>query len=186
MSTLVEMIEEGPPPILEAEHYEIINGVCVETPRMGVYETWIASFLFEKMIPIARGLGRVVVEAMFNLDPEGNNRRPDLAFVSYNRWPRTRRVPKAAAWNVVPDLAVEVVSPSNRAAEIVTKTEEYFRAGVRLVWVIFPEEQLVQVWDSPSACRVVRVGQSLEGGEVIPGFQLSLAELFEEGIEATD
>ena len=187
MSTVTEMMEEGPPPILDAEHYEIINGVIVETPRMGVYENWIAAILDHTLGPFARanGLGRVSTETMFNLEPGArNNRRPDLAFVSYDRWPRTRRVPKGASWDVVPDLAVEVVSPSNKAVEIVTKTEEYFRAGVRLVWVVFPEEQFVQVWDSSSSCRVVRVGQSLEGGDVVPGFQLSLAELFEDGTEA--
>ena len=161
MSTVTEMMEEGPPPILDAEHYEIINGVIVETPRMGVYENWIAAILDHTLGPFARanGLGRVSTETMFNLEPGArNNRRPDLA--------------------------VEVVSPSNKAVEIVTKTEEYFRAGVRLVWVVFPEEQFVQVWDSSSSCRVVRVGQSLEGGDVVPGFQLSLAELFEDGTEA--
>ncbi len=182
MSTAYVLDEvEAPPPILDAEHYEIIDGERVETPRMGVYEGWIASILDHAMGPFARAneLGRVAIEVMFALGEGTNKRRPDLAFVSYERWPRSTQVPRRAAWEVAPDLAVEVVIPSNTAAEIVRKKGEYFRAGVVAVWVIYPEEAEIHVWDSAIACRVLEMGDVLEGGTVLPGFRLAVAELFD-------
>src|SRR5207244_2037726 len=104
----------------------------------------------------------------------------DVAFVSDERWPRARRVPDDAAWDVVPDLAIEVVSPSNIANEVVAKVGEYFRAGVQRVWVVYPKQPLVYVYESPTAAiRVLRVGDELDGAPLLPGFRLPLATLFE-------
>jgi Uma2 family endonuclease len=67
-------------------------------------------------------------------------RRPDVAFVSYERWTRQRRVPRAEAWDVVPNLAVEVVRSSDGGADMVDKISEYFRVGVECVWVVLPSQ----------------------------------------------
>ena len=72
-------------------------------------------------------LGLVVFETLFVLD-RNLNRRPDVAFVSLERWPLERDVPTSNAWEVVPDLAIEVVSPTNRTDDDMEKIEEYFRA----------------------------------------------------------
>jgi Uma2 family endonuclease len=58
-------------------------------------------------------------------------------------WPRNRRVPRVAAWEMVPNLAVEIVRPTNTGDQIVTKIREYFQAGVERVWVIYPAEEQV-------------------------------------------
>jgi Uma2 family endonuclease len=166
----------------EEGHYEVVRGQKVEMPRMGAYEVWLATALMEAFLAQgnARAAGRVVPEMLFLIDPDtGLQRRPDLAFVSYDRWPRERRVPRSAAWDVVPDLAVEVVSPSNSAAEIVEKLGDYFRAGVRLVWVVYPLQAEVHVWASPEGSRVRRRADVLDGGDVLPGFRLPLGELFD-------
>src|SRR5207249_1447707 len=74
-------------------------------------------------------LGRVESEMIFRLDAATDlQRRPDVSFVSYDRWPRGRPVPRSPCWDVVPDLAVEVVSPTNSASGILVKIDEYFRA----------------------------------------------------------
>lgn len=169
----------SPPPILDPEHYEVIDGERVETTRMGAYETWLASLLLKRLAPVADAIGHAVVEMMFQLGSDGNKRRPDLAFVSFARWPRGRRVPSAETWDVVPDLAVEVISPSNTAADMVVKIDEFFAAGVRLVWVVYPVSQIVQVWSDGTTCRALRIGDDLDGADVVPGFRLALAELFE-------
>jgi Uma2 family endonuclease len=164
------------------DHYEVVRGQRVEVPRMGAYESWLASALMKALLAQGRAedAGRVVAEMLFLIDPaDGLQRRPDLAFVSYERWPEARRVPRAAAWGVVPDLAVEVVSPSNSAAEVVEKLGEYFRAGVRLVWVVYPLQAEVHVWASPEGSRVRRRADVLDGGDVLPGFRLPLGELFD-------
>ncbi|WP_435009421.1 Uma2 family endonuclease [Tundrisphaera lichenicola] len=96
------------------------------------------------------------------------------------------RTPSVNAWDVVPDLAVEVVSPTNHAEEIPTKVREYFEAGVRRVWVLHLHESLVYEYDSPRAIRVLDRQDTLEGGVVLPGFRLALADLFEGPEEPTN
>jgi Uma2 family endonuclease len=103
-----------------------------------------------------------------------------VGFVSYERWPRSTPVPADEGWPVVPDLAVEVVSPSNSAFEIKRKIREYFAAGVRLVWVVYPDETHVECYDSPTSVRILDRSQTIDGGDVLPGFQLALTDLFED------
>ena len=172
-----------PSPPKDAEHYEVIDGRRVETPRMGTYETDIANELAYHLGHSARanGLGKTEVEMLFRLDAAGDRRRrPDVAFVSYQRWPRGRRAAPNDAWDVVPDLAVEVISPGNTAPEVLIKVREYFQAGVRLVWVVYPVEREVYAYESPTIIRVLQPGDDLDGGAVLPGFRLPLATLFEE------
>ena len=116
---------------------------------------------------------------LFDLVSVGRQRRPDVAVVSYKRWPRTRRVPSTEAWEVTPDLAVEVASPSNTAEKVLKKVREYFRAGVRLVWVIFPEPAEVHVHNSPKSVQILDLTDVLRGDPVLPGFRLPLSKLFE-------
>ncbi|HEX8204273.1 MAG TPA: Uma2 family endonuclease, partial [Isosphaeraceae bacterium] len=114
-------------------------------------------------------------------EAEDLQRRPDVAFVSDERWPRRRAVPEEeAAWNVIPDLAVEVVSPTDRDEAGLAKVREYFQAGVRLVWKVYPRERVVHVYESFTTIRVRTRADDLDGGEVVPGFRLPLATLFEE------
>ena len=168
-------------PPTDATHYEVVGGRRVETIRLGARETHLASWLIRLLgrFTDEQKLGHLATEMLFLLDSSTNlQRRPDVAFVSRERWPIDREVPMLAAWDVVPDLAIEVVSLSNSAQEIVAKTNGYFRAGVRLVWVIFPVEVQVQVWESPAACRVFNRDEILDGGPVLPGFRLPLNTLF--------
>ena len=72
-------------------------------------------------------------------------RRPDVAFVFYERWP-SAIVERAPAWNVVPDLAVEIVNPTNLAGEIDHKITDYFYAEARLVWGFYPDSVRVYVY----------------------------------------
>jgi Uma2 family endonuclease len=163
--------------------YEVVHGQCVELPPMGVYETNLASEIVVLLGTYGKttGLGRAVCEMLFILNAGlGLKRRPDVAFVSYERWPRNRRVPRAEAWDVVPDLAVEVVSPSNTAEEILAKIREYFQAGCLRVWVVYSVEEQVYVYQSPTQPRVLTRKDDLEGEDFLPGFRLPLADLFEE------
>ena len=114
--------------------YEVVDNQVRELPPMGVEEGLLASTLMRILSPFTwtAGLGEVVSEVLFLLiDAKKRQRRPDLAFVSFQRWPRGRRVPSSAAWEVVPNLAIEVVSPTNFANEVLEKIEDYFLAGSR-------------------------------------------------------
>jgi Uma2 family endonuclease len=106
-------------------------------------------------------------------------RLPDLAFVSWDRLPG-RRLPDDPVPNVVPDLAVEVLSASNTLGEMARKRSDYFRAGVRAVWEIEPRTRTVRVYTSETAFTDLTANDTLSGAPVLPGFALSLAQLFAE------
>ncbi len=166
--------------------YEIVNGKRVEKPPMGTFNILVASCLDQILGNFVRTnrLGRVAQEMLFRINPTGTpQRRPDVAFVSYNRWPRDRKVDTSNGWNVAPELAIEVISPSNTAGDILEKIQEYFQFGVLRVWVVYPNVRQVYVYESPSSVRVLGITDELDGGDLIPGFRLSLAELFEDGEE---
>jgi Uma2 family endonuclease len=155
----------------------------MEQPPMSAYATWIASLLvgYLKVFAENHQLGRAVAEMLFDFGMANlPNRRPDVAFVSFQRWPKNRRVPRTAAWNVVPELAIEVISETNLAEQILGKIREYFQAGVQLVWVVYPVEEQVYVYESLTQIRVLTRTDELDGGTVLPGFRLPLGSLFEE------
>ena len=106
-------------------------------------------------------------------------RAPDVAFASWDRFPGRKR-PKVAVPELAPDLAVEVLSKGNTRAEMRRKLGEYFAAGVRLVWLVDPRKRTVRVHTSVEQSVLLKDGQSLDGGDVLPGFALALEELFAE------
>jgi Uma2 family endonuclease len=107
-------------------------------------------------------------------------RIPDVCFISWDRLPRGE-LPDEAIASVVPDLAVEVLSKRNTRPEMRRKLREYFQAGVRLAWLIQPRTQTAEVYTSPTKVRRVGKDQVLDGGDVLPGFTLSLKRLFSRG-----
>ena len=166
--------------------YEVVDGHIVEKGPLGAYEILVGSFLNTCLDGFARAnnCGRAVSEMLFDFGAGLSQRRPDVAYVSYDRWPRQRRVPRTQAWAVVPELAVEVISPSNTFEEVVNKVHEYFQAGVQHVWAIAPPRQQVYVYQSPSHIRVLNVQDELTGDPFLPGFRLKVSELFD--AEATE
>jgi Uma2 family endonuclease len=126
------------------------------------------------------------MEMLFVLDPSSNlRRRPDVAFVSTTRWPLDRALPATGDWDVVPDLAVEVISPNDVFKDILAKLREYFHYGVQVAWVVAPEEQQVYVYDSPTRVRILTIQDELTGGEVVSGFRLPLVQLFQPTVAPT-
>jgi Uma2 family endonuclease len=162
--------------------YEIVDGQRVDVPPMSVYTTWLASRLHGRLWPHVEeyGLGTCVMEMLFILDAQRNlRRRPDVAFVSADRWPLDREIPTTGDWDIVPDLAVEVISPNDIFQDVLTKLREYFHYGVRLVWAVVPEAQQVYVYDSPTQVRILTVRDTLTGSMILPEFHLPLVRLFQ-------
>jgi Uma2 family endonuclease len=165
--------------------YEVVDGQIREK-TVGVQETEIASLLFGFLFTFLRQnrLGRVLSETIFRIDVAKDlQRRPDVAFVSHSKWPFNRRVPKVPVWDMVPDLAIEVVSPTNSADDVQTKVQEYFEAGMSGVWVVYPKQKQVYTYASPAQIQVVQLGEELDGGKLFPGFRLPLTALFEDDPE---
>jgi Uma2 family endonuclease len=165
----------------DIERYEVVDGVRVEREPMGAFETVLASWLCHLMNSFAAGkkLGLAVNEVLFVLNAAlPLKRRPDVAFVSYAQWP-TPIVAREPAWNVVPDLAIEIVGPTNLAEEIDRKITDYFQSGARLVWVFYPDSGRVYVYQSPTHVNILEGTNTLDGGEVLSGFRLPIAALYE-------
>jgi Uma2 family endonuclease len=170
---------------LDDELYEVVDGKRIEKPPMSAYSVRIASRLIRKLgtFADAKGLGEVVSEMLFRLPLQEDlyrNRRPDLAYVSLARWPAGRAMPlKENAWDVVPDFAVEVMSPHDLAEGSLQKIHEYFQAGVQLVWIVYPEQREVYVYESPVKIRVLTTADTLDGGTVLPELLLRVDSLFD-------
>jgi Uma2 family endonuclease len=163
------------------ERYEIVDGQLVEKPPMAALETWLASRLLGLMFQFidAHRLGTVVSEMLFLLDKSMNvRRRPDVAFVSASQWPPDRPIPSTEAWDIVPELAIEVISASNTADEVLNKLNEYFHAGVRLAWVVFPRQCQIYVYTSMTDVRILGIDGILDGGSILPDFRLPVRTLF--------
>jgi Uma2 family endonuclease len=164
--------------------YEFVDGQWKEVPRMGAFASLLASRLAEELNQFARAhnLGLAMAEVLFRLALDGPARRPDVAFVAYERWPYTAPFDDdPPAFDIVPNLAVEVNSPSNTLDEIADKNRDYFFAGVQQVWVIQPRHRHVYIYDAPDKVYMLSDKQELDGGKIIPGFRLPLATLFAVG-----
>ena len=158
--------------------YELVDGFLVEKV-MGATEAFLALELafFVRLFLEQHDHG-------FLLGPDGTLRImphlvriPDLSFISWLRRPQ-RTVPAEPVPELVPDLAVEVLSKKNTKGEMDRKRVEYFQAGVRLVWLIDPEKRTAVVYRSLDDAETIGESGSLDGGNVLPGFSLPLRKLF--------
>ncbi len=159
---------------------ELIDGTLVEK-TMGWQESYVATLILRVLANFVQehDLGVVLgADATLRILPR-QVRLPDACFISWQRFPKKslKNVPIPA---LVPDLAVEVLSKSNTKREMDRKLSEYFKAGVRLVWYVDPLSRDARPYTSPDQVTHVAEQGYLDGGEVLPGFRLSLAELFAE------
>jgi len=165
---------------------ELVDGVLVRMAPTGfshgeiVWELGSALGVYVKQ----RRLGKVTAaETGYVLSPPGQPDTvlaPDVAFVQTERVP-ARDDPAAAKFlRLAPDLVAEVASPDQYRPEMADKAKLYLASGVRLVWIVWPQWQTVDVWrpgsDAPVA--TLSVGDALDGMDVVPGFRYPLADLF--------
>jgi len=189
-TAVLEPVLVTPPTATDDEAlFEIIDGKRVELPPMSAYAVRV-SFRIASVVgqfAQANNLGEAAHEEIFRLPLDRDrNRRPDAAFISYQRWPKDRPMPlQGNSWDVAPDLAVEVVSPTDLVEELFDKVAEYFQAGVRLVWLVYPRLRLVQVYESLTQARGLSAADELDGGAVLPGFRTPVVALFPEATPAT-
>jgi Uma2 family endonuclease len=159
---------------------ELIDGILVEKD-VAVYESWLASVLIHFILIHVKknDLGVVLGEGGFlGLFP-GQIRVPDVSFISWKRMPN-QELPNAAVGPFAPDLAVEIISKGNTKAEMDRKLREYFEAGSKLVWYVYPKTRTVHVYTSLRKSVVLTEADALDGGKVLPGFSFSIRKWFRE------
>jgi len=159
--------------------YELVNGELVRMSPTGFQHLVIVGFLIRVLglFVAERDLGVVGGEGGFILHREPDIvRAPDVVFVSKDR------LPPKGEWSsfveMAPDLAVEVLSPSDSATNINDKVLGYLEAGVRLVWVVDPMRRAVTVYEPDRTAHVLVEPDEVDGGAVLPGFRLPVADIF--------
>jgi Uma2 family endonuclease len=159
---------------------ELVEGVLVEKP-MGFRESLLATALIQYLREfVAPGnLGLITGEGGMLRLFAGLVRIPDVAFISWARLP-DGKVPEEPIPELAPDLAVEVLSRMNTPREMRRKRDEYFEAGVTLVWIVDPDKRTVTVFSAPDEGVVYSQHDVLEGETVLPGFKLAVQDLFAE------
>jgi Uma2 family endonuclease len=105
-------------------------------------------------------------------------RIPDVSFISWARFP-DGKLPKERVYSVVPDLAVEIISDGNTTEEMNLKLQDYFQAGVRLVWYVEPKNRTARVYTAVDELATIDETGVLDGQDVLPGFRHRLGEIFE-------
>jgi Uma2 family endonuclease len=164
----------------ERRLYELVDGILVEK-AMGTWESVIAVFLIRMVGNFVEehDLGIVAGEAGMLRLRLGLVQIPDGLFISWDQFPN-RKLPdeNEAVWDVHPDLAIEVLSPSNTAQEMKRKRKEYFAAGTRLVWIVDPPTKTVAIYTAPTDPRIIGVGDILTGDDVLPGLEISVERIF--------
>jgi Uma2 family endonuclease len=160
--------------------WELIDGEPVEmapsTDESSSLGATILALLGSFVRP--RGLGRLYsANGGFVLFPDRPTVRvPDAAFVRAERAPQGKA--RKSFPRLAPDLVVEVLSPSDRASEVVAKLEMYQEAGVPLIWLVDPDQETVTIIAAGQPTRVVKKGDTLDGGDVLPDFTVPVAEIF--------
>ena len=104
--------------------------------------------------------------------------RIDAGFVSYNRWPKNRPAPTSDPWPVVPELAIEVISPNDVAESVQERVKVFLEAGVRLVWLVYPQQARVIAYQSLQNLRGYTIADDLDADPVLPEFRLPMRDLF--------
>lgn len=188
----LERIRLVPPPgyateedVLQIEAHEdrlceLQEGILVEKP-MGWYESLLAGLILTRLNVYldSHDLGKALGADGSLKILHGIVKIPDVSFISWDRWPK-QKLPRRPIPALIPDLAVEVLSDTNTTEEMTDKLRTYFQAGVRLVWYIDPETRTAKSYVNVDSVFEVATDGVLDGGDVLPGFRLSLQALFAE------
>lgn len=162
----------------EGSKYEVVDGELVRMSPAGWLHDAIVMRLGALLVNYVQThrLGTVIGSNALFILRSGNRRGPDISFVAAGRLDTEgdRPFPRLA-----PDLAVEVLSPSDRRKSVRAKVEDYLASGVRLVWVIEPRKRRATAYRPAAAERVIDESGNLAGEDVLPGFRCSLADILD-------
>ena len=171
----VEELEQLPDDEMQ---YELDEGELITMPPAGEEHCGVEVETILLLGPFVkrRSLGRVYPGDMgFRLSAH-TVRCPDVAFVRKERLETGRR---KGFFNGAPDLAVEIFSPSDSVPQLMRKVQQYLRAGTHTVWVLYPDEKRVHVFEASGKDRILEADEILDAPELLPGFSIQVKALFE-------
>lgn len=170
---LLEMPDDG-------FRYELVKGELVKEMGTGLEHALISDNFYWNMGSYVRryNLGRILTSDFgyrLRNDPD-TVRIPDLAFVRRERLEAVSVI--KGYFPGPPDLAIEVISPNDRYRDVESKLSDYFEAGARMVILLEPDGRTVKVYRSPTDVVVLTEADTLDGGDVVPGWRMPVAEIF--------
>lgn len=159
----------------DGRKWELVDGRLQEVPASFKHDQ-VVIWLGRLIGPYADDIGGLTAsQAGFRMSNR-NVRCPDFGFTRYDRSPNGE-VPDGFV-EFAPDLAVEIISPSEEPADMARKVKEYFASGAQQVWHMFPETQTIRVFRSPSDARLYQPDEEIDLDDLLPGFRSRVAELF--------
>ena len=162
----------------ERRLFELVDGTLVEKAMgwqesllTGILLQWLNNYLDQHRIGVATGPDGLM--RLFGDTVRG----PDVAFVAWSRMPGGQ-IPEEPIPDLVPNFVIEVISAGNTYGEMSRKRREYFHAGVELLWMVDHRSRTVTVFRTTQDAIVVSEGQNLDAGNVLPGWQINIGDLF--------
>lgn len=161
-----------------SKNYELIEGELVEIMSTGFIHGIVAQELSYYVLDFAKknDLGLVTAAETGFIMGEKTYRGADGAFIS-NENLEKYGYPQGF-FPVAPDIAIEVVSPNNTSEEMMEKVNLYLENGSRMVWIVYPQTRVITVYRQNNVVSLLRENDILDGEEILPGFRLSVGELF--------
>jgi Uma2 family endonuclease len=161
--------------------HEVVEGELIMSPKNSFEHGDICIRLATALNAHARTkrLGVVVDSSTGFWMSNENCRAPDISFIRKERLKGLRQPPKSF-FQGAPDLAVEIIAPSNTPLELTKRLQDYFSSGTKLAWLVHPDQKFVEVCHSPIDRKLLNIGAMLDGEDLLPGFQFPIAELFKE------
>ena len=159
----------------DGRKWELVDGRLQEVPTSGKHDI-IVIWLGRLIGPYADDHGMLTASQAGYRMASRNLRVPDFAFTRYDRFPNSE-VPNGFI-EFAPDLAVEIISPSEEPGDMARKVSEYFESGARQVWHMFPATQTISVFRSPSESITYQSEDELDLSDILPGFRSRVSDLF--------
>jgi Uma2 family endonuclease len=162
--------------LLKHKNYEYVKGNLEKKVMPNAKPSGIAGrLIIELGIYLKKNkVGRIYPEAHFQIGED--KRVPDVAFVESAKIPETGEPQQF--WSFAPDLAIEIVSPTDFYQDVLDKIGDYFAANVKQVWLINPEKETLTVYFSTSETKILGKNDVLTGDQILPKFSVKLSEIF--------
>ena len=181
LTEFVEQYNQQPFELIDEENIPLSPNVA------GHQEMTMKLYTLLDVLARQHNLGNVIIETPFVLsesdDWVSGSRTPDLKFYRAGRLEAYKAATpnyKLKPYALVPDLVIEVVSPTDRYSNLLRKVAAYLDDGVELVWLIYWQRQTINVYQAEvDQVETLRLGETLTGGEVLPGFSVTVKSLFE-------
>lgn len=159
----------------DGRKYELVDGEVKQAPTGGEHG-WLASEINFLLRSVGKPFGRIFDSSTGFRMASGNIRCPDVSFMRFERLPEGQA--PVGFVDGAPDLCIEVISPTEDQRDSWRKVGEYFESGAAQVWHVFPETGRVVVFRSMDDVRTYEAGDTLTAGDILPGFQADVADLF--------